>query len=244
MAQDVAEVSAKQGAEVVLTSLFPIEQMQANKHEIEQAQAEDIPIRGGLVPVAVIKGPDGRATALRVAQCEAKFVGGKLEIKTIEGTEEDIPADLIVSAIGQAVDFTGLEVFDNGRGAVTADRSYQVQGQSGMFAGGDVHPPAPAHHRDRPRRDRRRRHRPLPGRRGARQAPEDRRARVRPDAQVRRARTGPSTEVDEPTARHRPGDRRDPQLRQPLRSLRDPARGPVPRALRLRAARSSASSSR
>jgi NADPH-dependent glutamate synthase beta subunit-like oxidoreductase len=138
MAQDVAEVSVKQGAEVVLTSVFSIAQMQANPHEIEQAQAEDITIRGGLVPVAVIKGPDGRATALRVAQCEAKFVGPKLDIKTIEGTEEDIPADLIVSAIGQAVDFTGLEVFDNGRGAVTADRSYQVQGQSGVFAGGDV----------------------------------------------------------------------------------------------------------
>jgi NADPH-dependent glutamate synthase beta subunit-like oxidoreductase/Pyruvate/2-oxoacid:ferredoxin oxidoreductase delta subunit len=138
MAQDVAEVSVKQGAEVVLTSVFSISQMQANKHEIEQAQAEDITIRGGLVPVAVIKGPDGRATALRVAQCEAKFVGPKLDIKTIEGTEEDIPADLIVSAIGQAVDFTGLEVFDNGRGAVTADRSYQVQGQNGVFAGGDV----------------------------------------------------------------------------------------------------------
>ncbi len=138
MAQDVAEVSVKQGAEVVLTSVFSIAQMQANPHEIEQAQAEDITIRGGLVPVAVIKGPDGRATALRVAQCEAKFVGPKLEIKTIEGTEEDIPADLIVSAIGQAVDFTGLEVFDNGRGAVTADRSYQVQGQPGVFAGGDV----------------------------------------------------------------------------------------------------------
>lgn len=138
MAQDVAEVSAKQGADVVLTSVFPVEKMQANKHEIEQAQAEDIQIRGGLVPLAVVKGPDGRATALRVAKCEAKMAGGKLDIKIIEGTEEDIPADLIVSAIGQAVDFTGLEAFDNGRGAVNADRSYQVKDQPGVFAGGDV----------------------------------------------------------------------------------------------------------
>jgi NADPH-dependent glutamate synthase beta subunit-like oxidoreductase len=138
MAQDVAEVSAKQGADVVLTSVFPVEKMQANKHEIEQAQAEDIQIRGGLVPLAVVKGPDGRATALRVAKCEAKMVGGKLDIKVIEGSEEDIPADLIVSAIGQAVDFTGLEGFDNGRGAVNADRSYQVKDQPGVFAGGDV----------------------------------------------------------------------------------------------------------
>jgi len=138
LAHDVADVSLKHGAEVVLTSVFPIDKMQANKHEIEQAQAEEINIRGGLVPLAVIKGPDGRAIALRVAQCEAKLAGGKLEIKTLEGTEEDIPADLIVSAIGQAVDFTGLEAFDNGRGAISADRSYQVQGQPGVFAGGDV----------------------------------------------------------------------------------------------------------
>jgi NADPH-dependent glutamate synthase beta subunit-like oxidoreductase len=138
MAQDVAAISAKQGAEVVLTSIFGIDAMQANKHEIEQAQAEGIHIQGGLAPVAVIRGADGRATALRVAECEAKFVGGKLEIKVKEGSERDIPADLIVSAIGQAVDFAGLEAFDNGRGAVSADRSYQVQGQPGVFAGGDV----------------------------------------------------------------------------------------------------------
>ncbi len=138
LAHDAASASAKQGAEVVLTSIFPIDQMQANRHEIEQAQAEAIDIRGGLVPVAVLKDANGRATALRVARCEAKLVKGRLEIHTLEGTEEDLPADLIVSAIGQAVDFTGLEAFDNGRGAVNADRTYQVQGQPGVFAGGDV----------------------------------------------------------------------------------------------------------
>ncbi|MGE0312330.1 MAG: NAD(P)-binding protein [Lautropia sp.] len=138
LAHDAASASAKQGADVVLTSIFPVEQMQANRHEIEQAQAESIDIRGGLVPVAVVKGPDGRATALRVARCEAKLVKGKLEIRTEEGSEHDLPADLIVSAIGQAVDFTGLETFDNGRGAVSADRAYQVQGRPGVFAGGDV----------------------------------------------------------------------------------------------------------
>ncbi|MCC7327442.1 MAG: NAD(P)-binding protein [Burkholderiales bacterium] len=138
LAHDAAVVSAKQGAEVTLTSVFNVNQMQANKHEIEQAQAEGIAIRGGLAPVCVVKDADGRGVALRVAQCEAKFVGGKLEIKVIEGTEEDIPADLIVSAIGQAVDFTGLEEFDNGRGAVSADKNYQVGGKPGIFAGGDV----------------------------------------------------------------------------------------------------------
>jgi len=138
MAHDVADISAKQGADVTLTSVFNIDKMQANKHEIEQALAEGIAIRGGLVPVGVVKDANGRATALRVAECEAKFVGGKLEIKQKEGSEQDIPADLIVSAIGQAVDFTGLEEFDNGRGAINADKNYQIAGKPGTFAGGDI----------------------------------------------------------------------------------------------------------
>jgi Pyruvate/2-oxoacid:ferredoxin oxidoreductase delta subunit len=112
--------------------------MQANKHEIEQALAEGIHIRGGLVPVGVVIGSDGRATDLRVARCEAKMSGGKLEIKIEAGSEEDIPGDLFVSAIGQAVDFTGLEIFNNGKGAISADRNYQIAGQPGVFAGGDV----------------------------------------------------------------------------------------------------------
>ncbi len=138
MAHDVADISAKQGAEVTLTSVFNIDKMQANKHEIEQAQAEGIAILGSLAPVGLVRDANGRATALRVTKCEAKFVGSKLEIKNIEGSEYDIEADLIVSAIGQAVDFTGLEQFNNGKGAVTTDRNYVVSGQPGVFAGGDV----------------------------------------------------------------------------------------------------------
>jgi NADPH-dependent glutamate synthase beta subunit-like oxidoreductase len=136
VAHDVAVVSAKQGADVTLTSIFAVDKMQASRHEVEHALSEGIAIRGGLAPVGVVRGPDGRATALRVIRCEAKIVGGKLEIKNIEGTEEDLPADLIVSAIGQAVDFTGLEEFNNGKGAVPADKNYQVQ--PGVFAGGDI----------------------------------------------------------------------------------------------------------
>ena len=138
VAHDVAEVSARQGAQVTLTSIFATDKMQATKHEVEQAQAEGIDIRGGMAPVAVLRGADGRATGLRVVRCDAKIVAGRLEIKNIEGTEEDIPADLIVSAIGQAVDFAGLEEFNNGKGAINSDRNYQVQGQPGCFVGGDV----------------------------------------------------------------------------------------------------------
>lgn len=138
VAHDVAEVSARQGADVTLTSIFAIDKMQASRHEVEHALAEGIAIRGGLAPVKVIRDAAGRATGLLVVRCEAKIAGGKLEIKNIEGSEEVIEADLIVSAIGQSVDFSGLEVLNNGRGGITADKNYQVQNQASMFVGGDV----------------------------------------------------------------------------------------------------------
>ena len=137
-AHDAASLSRRQGAEVTLTSIFDIEKMQASKHEVEHALGEGIAIRGAMAPVAVVRDASGRATALRVARCEAKMIGGRLDVKVIPGTEEDLEADLIVSAIGQAVDFTGLESLNNGKGAIASDKNYQVQGQTGMFVGGDV----------------------------------------------------------------------------------------------------------
>ena len=134
LAQDAADISRRQGAEVTLTTVY----MMASKQEIEHAQSEGIAIMGGWMPVAVLKGADGRATGLRVKQCEAKMIGGRLDIKPIEGTEKDLPADLIVSAIGQTVDLTGLEVFNNGKGGVSTDKNYALAGKPGVFAGGDV----------------------------------------------------------------------------------------------------------
>jgi len=137
-AQDVAEVSSRQGAEVTLTSVFSIEKMQANRQEIEHALAEGVAIRDGWAPVEVVLGADGRASGLKIAKCEAKFVGPRLEVKVDESTAIVVPADLIVSAIGQSVDFTGLDGFDNGRGLMAADKNYQVPGKPGIWAGGDV----------------------------------------------------------------------------------------------------------
>jgi NADPH-dependent glutamate synthase beta subunit-like oxidoreductase len=119
---------------VVLVSRATIDKMAANKTEIEHAQTEGIEIIGGVTPVAVVVGADGRATALRVAE----FVMEGNNTKIIEGTERDLPADLIVSAIGQAVDFSGLESFNNNNGLMKADKNYRFPGKPHVFVGGDV----------------------------------------------------------------------------------------------------------
>ena len=65
VAHDVAAVSARQGADVTLTSVFTTDKMQANKHEIEHALAEGITIRDGWAPVEVVRSADGRSAARR-----------------------------------------------------------------------------------------------------------------------------------------------------------------------------------
>ena len=136
-AHDAALLSRRQGAEVTLTSVFAIDKMQASRHEVEHALAEGIAMRGGYARWRWCAAPTVVPRRLRVARCEAKMVGGRLDPKVVPGTE-DIPADLIVSAIGQAVDFTGLDALNNGKGGINADKNYQVQGAPGMFVGGDV----------------------------------------------------------------------------------------------------------
>lgn len=133
-AQDVASTAKREGAEVMLVYRRPIEKMPAAKHEVEAARKEGVELRGSLAPVAVIKGEDGRAKALRVAEVE--WQGNKAILK--EGSEFDIECDLIVAAIGQTGDLTGLEHLDNGKGLINADKFYQVPGKPGYFVAGDI----------------------------------------------------------------------------------------------------------
>jgi glutamate synthase (NADPH/NADH) small chain len=132
---DAAVTAARQGAQATLTSLFPKEQMTAAEHEVMDALQEGVRILDGVMPTALIKGPDGRATGLEVTPC--KMQDGRPV--PLEGAKSEIiEADLIVSAIGQGGDLTGLEEFDNGRGLMNADAFYQVPGKQGHFVAGDI----------------------------------------------------------------------------------------------------------
>jgi NADPH-dependent glutamate synthase beta subunit-like oxidoreductase len=134
VAHDSAYTAARGGAEVTLTSLFPRAEMTASEHEVEDALREGVAIHDGVMPLEVIVDDNGRATALKLAKCE--MVDGRPT--PVEGTEYEIECDLIVSAIGQSGDLTGLEQFDNGRGLIDADNFYRVPGKEGHFVAGDI----------------------------------------------------------------------------------------------------------
>ena len=136
-AHDVAGNLRREGVQTVLTSLFPVEQMTAAEHEREDAKREGIDIKGGVMPVKVVKNDKGLAIALRVVDC---IVDNKGIPSAVEGAEEyDIECDMVVSAIGQFGDLEGLEEgLDNGRGFMNVDTFYRVKDKEKHFAIGDI----------------------------------------------------------------------------------------------------------
>jgi Pyruvate/2-oxoacid:ferredoxin oxidoreductase delta subunit len=106
--------------------------MAAARHEVEDAQREGVEIRDCVAPVAVIQGADGRATHLRVQQVSPDNKA------PIPGTEMDLECDLIVAAIGQSGNLSGMESLDNGRGLIDADAHYRIAGRPGYFVAGDI----------------------------------------------------------------------------------------------------------
>lgn len=131
-AHDVADTAARQGADVMLISRSTLANMPAAEHELEDATREGVEIVGQLSPVAVVKGDDGRAKALRVIKLEED---GKTPI---EGSEYEIECELVVAAIGQSGDMEGMSDFANDRNLIDADKNFQVPNKPGYFVCGDI----------------------------------------------------------------------------------------------------------
>jgi len=131
-AQDVVSAANKQGAQVTLMSRHAIDNMTAAQHEVDDALREGVDIRGKLDSIEVIRDANGRATGLKVIELEDDCKTHKA------GSEHIIEADLIVSAIGQTGDFTGIESLDNGKGLISAGKNYQVPEKEGHFVAGDI----------------------------------------------------------------------------------------------------------
>ena len=133
-AHDVATVAKREGADVKVIYRRPIDKMPATEMEVKHVRAEGVELVGELVPIEVVLDKPDRARALKVAR--ADWSSGKMEI--IEGSEHEIECDLIVAAIGQVGDLTGLEMLDNGRGLVNADSHFCWPDKEGYFVAGDV----------------------------------------------------------------------------------------------------------
>ncbi len=133
-AHDSAFAAARQGAEVTLTSLFDKADMTAAEHEVHDALKEGVTIHDGVMPVEIILNDAGRATALKLAKCTLED-GRPIPV---EGSEFTIECDLIVSAIGQGGDLTGIEELGNEQSLMDADKYYAHANRPGHFVAGDI----------------------------------------------------------------------------------------------------------
>lgn len=128
-------VGEKVPATVTLTTLFPLNQMTAAEHEVQDALKEGVTILTEVMPKEIVFSSDGRAIGLKVVECVVK---GNMPQPKEGGKETLIEADLIVSAIGQYGKLDNLDSFNNGRNQINADALYQVPGKPKHFAAGDI----------------------------------------------------------------------------------------------------------
>ncbi len=140
---DSARVARRLGArEVQILYRRTRKEMPADEEEIKDALAEGIDIQYLVQPVELLH-KDGRFAGLR---CIRTRLGkpdssGRRRPVPIPGSEFDVPARLIVKAIGQRPDTGSLA--DTGValtrwGTVEADAETCATGIPGLFAGGDV----------------------------------------------------------------------------------------------------------
>ncbi|MBH32715.1 MAG: glutamate synthase [Gammaproteobacteria bacterium] len=132
--QDESLIEKRVHNDVTLTSLFKKSEMTATEHEVNDAINEGVKILDGVMPIEILVDKDGRATGIKMVKCEMQ----DNKPTPIEGTEFELEADLIVSAIGQSGVLDGLDELNNGKNLISADSHYAVPDKPGHFVAGDI----------------------------------------------------------------------------------------------------------
>ncbi|MEW5909528.1 MAG: FAD-dependent oxidoreductase, partial [Thermodesulfobacteriota bacterium] len=144
VAIDTARTCLRLGSESVTVAYRRTRsEMPADSEEVEQAEEEGIRFSFLTIPLAV-RGNDGRITDLTClhAQLVKKENDNRLFPVPIDGSEFHIPADSIISAIGQQVDHECLKDLEmikwTRRRTIQTDPVNMSTSIPGVFAGGDV----------------------------------------------------------------------------------------------------------
>jgi NADPH-dependent glutamate synthase beta subunit-like oxidoreductase len=137
-AMDCARVSKRLGANVSVVYRRTRMEMPAITAEIDEAMEERIMFRYHTNPVKLVT-DEGRVVGILSVQMELKEpdASGRARPVPITGSEALIPADTVIMATGQAVDYDGIDV-------QTVDSQWMYTNEhlmtsmEGVFAGGDA----------------------------------------------------------------------------------------------------------
>ncbi len=137
-AMDCARVAKRLGADVSIVYRRTRVEMPAITAEIDEAMEERIMFRYHTNPVKIITDED-RVVGLLCVQMELKEAdaSGRARPVPIAGSESVLPADTVVMATGQEVDYEGISVGQRDQRWISTDESLLTSIPRG-FAGGDA----------------------------------------------------------------------------------------------------------
>jgi NADPH-dependent glutamate synthase beta subunit-like oxidoreductase len=137
-AMDCARVAKRLGANVSVVYRRTRMEMPAITAEIDEAMEERIMFRYHTNPTKLIL-DEGRVVGLLCVQMELREpdASGRARPVPISGSEAFIPADTVIMATGQAVDYDGIDIqtVDN---QWIYTNEYLMTSTAGVFAGGDA----------------------------------------------------------------------------------------------------------
>lgn len=142
VAVDCARIALRVGAtEVMLTSLESLNELPAHPWEIEEALDEGVVANCSWGPHSVLV-EDGQVTGMRMQSCMSVFDAQGRFAPQFAEEYTDLPADVIVFAIGQYSKLGGLvagsDLLLTERGLLPVDGALMTTTQAGVFASGEV----------------------------------------------------------------------------------------------------------
>lgn len=143
VAIDAARTLIRLGCkEVTLLYRRSRSEMPANLEEVRQAEEEGVRLVFLTIPVEVV-GEDDRVVGIRCLRAELSEpdARGRRRPVPVKDSDHILPADAVVTAIGQRVltqGFEQLELHWTGWDTIVADTITAGAGREGIFAGGDV----------------------------------------------------------------------------------------------------------
>ncbi|UCD32938.1 MAG: FAD-dependent oxidoreductase, partial [Desulfobacterales bacterium] len=137
-AMDCARVAKRLGANVSIFYRRTRIEMPAITAEIDEAMEERIMFRYHTNPVKIIA-DEGRVVGVLCTQMELKEpdASGRARPVPIKGSEQVYPADTVIMATGQAVDYDGIEVQKVDDKWIHTSENLMTD-IDGVFAGGDA----------------------------------------------------------------------------------------------------------
>ncbi|MCC8029395.1 MAG: FAD-dependent oxidoreductase [Lachnospiraceae bacterium] len=140
-AMDACRSAVRLGAEKVYNIYRrTIDEMPADRMEIEEAVEEGVILKNLRNPLRIHAGEDGRVASvtLQVMELGEPDASGRRSPRPVEGRTEDLDVDMVILAIGQAVDPTGITGVEfTKKNGIVYDPHTFMTGIPGVFAGGD-----------------------------------------------------------------------------------------------------------